>query len=170
MEMSSFTSRTPGAHNSQLEVIPNYGRTESGLTLLPIAAGSQTLSTAPSASYTFYTTSNAANAKVTMYLPPSFNTDPGAPLAYAIAIDDGTPTSVKPVPNSTLGTMPTSWSESVVNGARKMTTTVGKVGPGVHVLRVWLLEPGTVVHRMVVDLGGVRDSYLGPPESVKVGF
>jgi hypothetical protein len=58
----------------------------------------------------------------------------------------------------------------VVNGARKVTTTIGNVAPGAHSLKVWLLEPGTVIHRLVVDLGGVKESYLGPPENVKVGF
>ena len=170
MEMSSVTSRSNGASGSSLEVIPNYGRTESGLMLLPIAAGPQTPSTGPSATYTFYAFSSTTSAKVTVYLPPSFNTNPSSPLSYAIALDAATPTTVKPVPSSTLGSMPGGWSESVVNGARKVTTNIGNVAPGAHSLKVWLLEPGTVIHRLVVDLGGVKESYLGPPESVKVGF
>jgi hypothetical protein len=30
------------------------------------------------------------------------------------------------------------------------------------------LEPGVVLQKVVVDLGGVRKSYLGPPESWRV--
>jgi hypothetical protein len=35
-------------------------------------------------------------------------------------------------------------------------------------LRIWELEPGVVLQKVVVDLGGVRKSYLGPPESWRV--
>jgi hypothetical protein len=165
MEMHHYTARTSGPSSSSLEIIPNYGRTASGLTLLPIIAGTQSPSTGPSATYTFFSHTAATNAKVTLYLPPSFNVNPSTPLSYAIALDDATPTVVKPVPSATLGSMPSGWSESVVNGARKVSTEVGKVGAGTHRLRVWVLEPGTVVHRVVVDLGGLKDSYLGGPES-----
>ena len=47
------------------------------------------------------------------------------------------------------------------------TFTVGAPGP--YTLRVWALMPGVVVQKIVVDLGGVRPSYLGPPESFLVG-
>jgi len=170
IEMSSYTSRVPGSSGAQVEIIPNYGRTESGLTVLPVSAGTQSTSTGPKAVYKFYSTTSSSAAKISVYLPPSFNINPSSPLKYALAIDKGTPTTVTPVPSATLGAMPGGWDESVVNGARVVTTNVGKVDPGVHELSLWVLEPGTVVHRVVVDLGGVKASYLGPPESGKVGF
>lgn len=169
IEMAHFSSRTPGTNGASLEVIPNYGRTHSGLTLLPISAGTQTVSSAPKAVYSFYAFSSAANAKVSVYLPPSFNVNPSSPLKYAVSLDEATPTTVTPVPSSTLGVMPGGWSESVVNGARIVSTNLGKVEKGAHKLNLWLLEPGTVVHRLVVDLGGVKSSYLGGPESKRVG-
>jgi hypothetical protein len=170
MEMQQFTSRTSGTSGATLDVIPNYGRTDSGLTLMPSTAGTQTITTGPKAVYSFFSYTAASNAKVTVYLPPSFNINPSNPLKYAIAIDGATPTTVTPVPSATLGAMPNGWEDSVVNGARVVTSSIGKVEPGKHQLSLWLLEPGTVVQRVVVDLGGVKSSYLGPPESGKVGF
>jgi hypothetical protein len=170
MEMQHFTSRTSGSTGSTVEVIPNYGRTDSGLTLLPASGGTLTTSTAPKAVYNFYALSSATNAKVSIYMPPSFNVNPSAPFKYAIALDSATPTTVSPVPSSTLGAMPGDWRDSVVNGARIASTNLGRVEKGAHSLSLWLLEPATTVHRVVVDLGGVKSSYLGPPESSRVGM
>jgi hypothetical protein len=170
MEMQHFTSRTSDTSSATLEVIPNYGRTDSGLTLMPSTAGTQTTATGPMVVYSFFSYTASSSAKVAVYLPPSFNVDPSSPLKYAIAMDGETPTTVTPVPSATLGAMPGGWEESVVNGARVVTSSIGRVEPGKHELNLWLLEPGTVVQRVVVDLGGVKASYLGPPESEKVGF
>lgn len=165
LEMGRHTSLTQSS-SSHLEIIPNYGRTGQGLTLLPISAGTQTVATAPKAIYSFYLpTAPTANAKLSIYLPPSFNVNPANPLKFAVAIDGGSPFTISPVPASTLGSMPAGWSDSVVNGARVVSQDLGKVGVGIHELSVWILEPGTVVHRLVVDLGGVKSSYLGPWES-----
>jgi hypothetical protein len=168
MEMQHFTSHTSGSSGATLDVIPSYGRTDSGLTLMPSNAGTQTTATGPKVVYSFFTYTSASNAKVSVYLPPSFNINPSNPLKYAVALDGATPTTVTPVPSATLGAMPGGWEDSVVNGARVVSTNLGKVEPGKHELGLWLLEPGTVVQRLIVDLGGVKASYLGPPESGKV--
>jgi hypothetical protein len=170
MELQHFTSRTAGSSGATIEVIPNYGRTDSGLTLMPSTAGTQTTATGPKLVYSFFSYTAASNTTISVYLPPSFNTNPSNTLKYAIAIDRAIPTTVTPVPSATLGDMPGGWQDSVVNGARVVSISIGKVEPGKHELALWLLEPGTVVQRVVVDLGGMKSSYLGPPESAKVGF
>jgi hypothetical protein len=170
MEMQHFTSRTPGSSGATLEVIPNYGRTDSGLVLMPSNIGTQTTATGPKVVYNFFSYTVSSNAKVSVYLPPSFNINPANALRYAIALDNASTTTVTPVPAATLGAMPTGWEDSVVDGARVMSTSLGKVEAGKHELTLWLLEPGTVVQRVVVDLGSVKGSHLGPPESGKVGF
>ncbi|KAH8732235.1 hypothetical protein GQ44DRAFT_735170 [Phaeosphaeriaceae sp. PMI808] len=169
-EMSSYTSLSAGSGAGTAQLIPNYGRTQSGITLLPVSAGTQSTSTAPKVTYTFYANAPFASAKVSVYMPPSFNTNAGAPLKYAVALDGGSPVVVTPVPSATLGAMPGGWDASVVNGARVVTTGLAGGQAGKHEVSLWILEPGTVVQRLVVDLGGLKSSYLGPMESTKVGF
>jgi Gylcosyl hydrolase family 115 C-terminal domain len=48
---------------------------------------------------------------------------------------------------------------------RKSTFTLAK--PGYYTLKIWMIDPGIVLEKLVIDLGGLKPSYLGPPESYR---
>lgn len=93
-------NRSSAGATAYYAVIPGYGRTLSGVTLLPATAPTQQpgSSAAPVLQYDFYTFSARANASVTVAIGPTLNTDPRNPVAYAVAIDDETPQIVQPIP------------------------------------------------------------------------
>ncbi len=60
------------------------------------------------------------------------------------------------------------WERSVAHGVTVLTSTHTIAQPGHHVLKFHALEPGLVLQKLVVDTGGLRPSYLAPPESVRM--
>lgn len=81
-------------------VIPGYGRTLSGVTLLPPTAPVQevTSAAAPKLQYDFYTFEALTNASVIVSIGPTLNTDPNNPVSYGVSIDAATPQVVYPIP------------------------------------------------------------------------
>jgi hypothetical protein len=91
---------------------------------------------------------------------------PGRPVRYAVAFDDEAPQEITIVPKVFEGfyTNPT-WSESVKNCVHKVKSTHTINAPGYHTLKIWMVDPAVVLEKIVVNTGGVKPSYLGPPES-----
>ncbi|PNS17608.1 hypothetical protein CAC42_3003 [Sphaceloma murrayae] len=171
MEAEHFTSITNATGASAyLGLIPGYGRTLSGISLLPFTAPSQSASsTAPRLSYDFYTFTPLSNANITVYMGPTLNTHPERPLKYAISVDSAQAQTVQPIPTTTFGNLPSLWNAMVSNAVTTSATTHNLATTGKHTLNVWILEPGLVVQKIVVNMGGVKTSYLGPPESRRLG-
>jgi Gylcosyl hydrolase family 115 C-terminal domain len=53
----------------------------------------------------------------------------------------------------------------VANNIRSLFSTHVLTQAGAHTLKYWVIDPGVVLQKIVIDLGGVKNSYLGPPES-----
>jgi len=60
------------------------------------------------------------------------------------------------------------WEKSVADNARTSHTFHTITKPGYHVLKIWMVDPGVVLQKLVVNTGGVKPCYLGPPESFHV--
>lgn len=75
------------------------------------------------------------------------------------------------MPYAPSSTTPPGWDTPdgfAANNIVQVQTSHKNVNPGTHVLRVWMIEPAAVIQKIVINTGGLRQSYLGPPESVRV--
>jgi hypothetical protein len=105
---------------------------------------------------TFFTTGSFT---VTVYRLPTLNTTGSCRLAIGL---DGTAPQTLTGANSDSNS---GWSANVTSQIEKLTATIQVTSAGVHTLKLFKVDPSIVVDRIVVDTGGVKTSYLGPPES-----
>src|SRR5262249_45663133 len=83
-----------------------------------------------------------------------------------VSFDDGPPQLLTVVPKGyTAGDGNHDWEESVKNSIRVVKSSHVISQPGPHTIKVWMVDPGVVLQRLVLNTGGLRPSYLGPPES-----
>ncbi len=159
--------------------LASYGRTGSGMDLYPQNTEKLTVDTAPALEYDLYFFSNHSAANVTLYISPVLNyLGEADPVGYGVALypkgSTPEPKLVFPV-GPTVGTnMPAGWGHAVADAVwgrnGNYTTSSFKVPQeGAYTLRFWSLNPGIILQKIIVNLGGVRPSYLGPPESFLVG-
>lgn len=145
----------------QWQIIPGLGRSSSGVQATPVTAAAQSPGgDNPRLEYPVYLSDTGA-LSVEAYFSPilAFNRQP---IRYAVSFD-GEPPQV--VDLSTGNETPGSWDKMVGDNIRISTSQHHISHPGIHVLKYWLVDPGPVLQRIVIDCGGVQPSYLGPPES-----
>ena len=154
--------------------LPGLGRTESGVTPWPRMGNNGqnfTLGEGPSIEYDFYTFSTGANGTilVSAHISPIFNSQgKGRPIGVGFQVDDEPAQSNYFVPPTAPGKdLPTGWVSYIGEAIMTVNSTF-TAAPGAHNLKIWMIEPAVVVQKIVIDAGGLKQSFLGPPESVRV--
>jgi hypothetical protein len=143
-------------------VIPGLGRTLSGVTPFPVTAARQTpRGDSPHLEYQLYLFAGGEIAVRGIFSPTLDVHATG--LRYAVSFDDEPPQIVNLAADTTLG----AWERWVSDNAIVSVTRHQVAGPGEHVLRFWMVDPGVVLQKLVVERGSIPPSYLGPPESVR---
>ena len=176
MEMEHWSSISNISPDVAYTIIPGLSRTLSGVTLFPVTASSLLTTTAPALEYNLYTFSDLSNGivypanliNITLVLTTSLKTIPDRPLQYAVQFDDQAVQAVQYIIDQPAGDTPLGWEDAVSNNAWMSTPNWTSHEPGEHKLKVWALEPAMVMNSAWINLGGIRESYLGPPESVRV--
>ena len=151
-------------------VIPNLGRTTSSITVEPVNAESQILNkNTPQVAYEF-TLFDGGDLVVETYLSPTLNYQKNEGLRYAIAIDDEAPliVNIHEGENRPDWEYPEWWNTSVTEHVKKKRSSHGTVASGKHILKIFMIDPGVVFQKFVIHTGGLKDTYLGPPESVRM--
>jgi len=160
MEAVHFTGRTAAA-GAHWDKVDDYGRTLSSMAVFPFTAPSVLPPAgAPCLEYRMYLF-DTGKATVDAIIAPTQNFVPGRGLRFAIAFDDQPPQVIDTLAQNTQR----DWETSVKDSVRNILSTHTIAESGYHTLKFWMVDPGVVLQKLVVNLGGVKPSYLGPPES-----
>ncbi len=169
MEAAHFSGKADTG-SARWEPIDDLGRTLSSMTILPVTAASvHPPENSPRLDYRMYLFSTGV-VEVTSILAPCLNFAPDRGVRLAVSFDDEAPQVLTVVPKGYfVDNGNRDWEESVKDSVRKIKSRHAISQPGYHTFKVWMVDPGVVLQKIVVDTGGVRPSYLGPPESFHRG-
>ena len=167
IEAEHYT-RKIDAGEARWERIEDLGRTGSSMSIFPVTAPSALPpQNSPRLEYRMYLF-NPGMVEVEALLSPTLNFIPGRGLRFAMSFDDQPPRMMIAVPEGfVVDNGNREWERSVKDSVRAVRSTFSLAHTGYHTLKVWMVDPGVVLQKLVVNLGGVKPSYLGPPESYR---
>jgi hypothetical protein len=148
--------------------IPDLGRTLSAMTPFPVTAPAQSpAGDSPRLEYQMYLFGKG-EVKVKAFLSPTlnFHNNPHG-IHYAVSFDDETPRIINMTSNPDLADLNYDpvWNEWVKDNINIQVSKLKIDKPGLHILKFWMVDPGVVLQKLVLDTGKLAPSYLGPPES-----
>jgi hypothetical protein len=140
-------------------VIPGLGKTLSGVTTAPVTELPPEQSNI-SLEYQVELTSKGEGRLVLLLSPTlSFNANKG--LRYAVSIDGGDEQVVNYNGGADDRLIGRWEAASIAESVTKHTIPAA----GKHTIRFRALDPGIVLQKLMLDMGGLKPSYLGAPES-----
>src|SRR5690606_1086246 len=102
--------------------------------------------------------------KVEGIFAPSLPFVPGRGLSYAVGFDKEKPQIVDILSDMS----DAAWEESVRTDSRR-SSSIHKVSkPGLYKLRIYMVDPAVTLQKLIIDTGGLKPSYLGPQQSMKL--
>lgn len=116
----------------------------------------------PSLEYDFYTFQSGM-VDVYTYVMPTFPLDNEHGTRYGVMVDN----SPVYLPEAGASYYSTPWIQSVLRNCRINKTTHYLSKPGKHTLKIFCAHPGVLLQKIVIDLGGMKRSYMGP-EATKI--
>ena len=155
IEAEHYTRKTDG-QEAQWTIIPELGRTLSGITPQPVTAPTDGMAL----EYDMEIPADAT-ARVILRFSPTLNFN-GTGLRYAVSFDGGEEQVVN-INGHFNGETGNEWHrEHVIDSP---TTHVLRAGR--HTLRIRPLDNALILQKILIDLGGLQKSHLGAPETLR---
>jgi hypothetical protein len=102
-------------------------------------------------------------ATVHVYLLPLFPKDRAHSTRYAIQLDDAD----YHVRHNDVKEYSREWADNVLRNSAINAINVEFDRPGRHTLKLFCEDPGMIVQKIVIDLGGLKPSYRGPDATLR---
>jgi len=141
----------------------NLGVTGSSMISIPPTAPSYESydGTQPFLEYEFYTHQTGKLEIITFTLA-TFAINKQANTRYGISIDDELPQVGEA---GTYDEWKGKWAENVLRNASVNRSIHTISQPGKHSLKFWVIDPGVVLQKIIINCGGLKSSYAGPDET-----
>lgn len=156
MEAEHYT-RAIADGKTQWNIIPDFGKTLSGVTTLPVTE-------TPEKMYLEYDIEmeRTGKVRVELALAPTLNFNHNKGLRYAISFN-GEKEQIVNFNGHYKGELG-EWQKSHIIYSRTVHELTQK---GKQTLRIRPLDPGIVIERIQIHAGGLKKTYLGAPETIK---
>jgi hypothetical protein len=143
------------------EILPDYGRTLSAVTSVPVTAKS--VLPGGDSPHLMYRVNliDTGEVKVEAYISPTIDFTNTHGLRYAVSFDNEKPQVI----NINADKTEASWNKDVSDNIKILISTHHISKPGTHVLNYWMVDPAVVLQKLIINFGGEKTSYLGPSES-----
>ena len=160
MEAANFSRKNESA-NVRWEIIPNLGKTLSGITTFP----QNYYPNSNENIYLEYDFQLESEGEFPVYIlvSPTLNFNENKGLRYAVSVD-GQQEQIVNINDKYDVRKMERWQAKSIN---QTITKHNFNKKGKHTLRFRVLEPGIVLQKIMIDTGGLKPSYLGAPESIK---
>lgn len=156
MEAEHFT-RAIAEGETSWNIIPDFGKTLSGVTTIPVTK-------TPERMYLEYDVEmkKTGKVRVDLLLAPTLNFNDNEGLSYAVSFD-GDKEQIINFNGHYKGDLG-KWQANPIIESRSIHQLDKK---GKHTLRIRPLNPGIVIEKIMIHAGGLKNSYLGAPETCK---
>ncbi len=163
IEAAHYT-KSVNSKNIQWKVIPGIGRDGDGITTFPVTTSCKSFDlTNPHLEYNFYTY-DSGECKADAYFSPTLNFhNMPEGLQFAISIDNETPQVIS-LNKETDDNR--AWDKWVANNIIIKSSTHKIREPGKHTVKYWMINGAVILQKLVLDFGGDKPGYLGPPETI----
>lgn len=159
MEASHY-SRAFNKSPVKWQLIPDIGKTGSGMTIMPVTTKRQIPgSDGPRLEFKLLLF-DTGRVLVSAYFSPTLNFN-NVELQYGISFDDELPQII----NLHSDHLNRSWEKWVADNIIVNNSWHQIKKAGIHTLKFWMVDPGLVLQKIVAGLPEVKISYLGPPET-----
>jgi hypothetical protein len=172
MEAKNFTRNVMSGETGWSH-IPKIGRTHSGMTPMPVLAESATPGDNDSPRLEFdMHLFHTGEVTVKAYLSPTLNYSKNYRNENGIRMGVSFDGDIPQILNIHEGFGDGShsdpvWSNYVANNINIVESTHTIDQPGEHTLKIWMMDTGVVLQKIVVETTDTVQTYLGPPESFR---
>jgi hypothetical protein len=138
-------------------IVPHLGRTHSSMITEPV-----TVSPEIGETYLEYDVelTSTGEAELTFFFSPTLNWNANKGLRYAVSIN-GSEEQIVNINGHYRGELGPWQGERIIRTSTKHYIE----NAGINTIRFRVLEPGIVLQKLILDMGGLKPSYLGAPQS-----